>query len=141
MKKHIYIALLCLSSIAYSQEQNTTLNATIVFGHGPDCRGYSGICSFQSISNKKAEANTQISFNRESNKLTFIVLIKDTVTKLKITNNELEKGFYLYNFEEDFVLPREILNNLGITNATKIKKGNYLVKEEDDKLIMKLKLN
>ncbi len=119
-----------------------SISADITFGHAPDCMGFSGICTFQTESSGKTEMTTQMQFNAENKEL-ILVLPKASLEALntaKLLNNELEKGYYLYAFEEDYVLPNNIKTVLNITKLTQIKKGSYLVKEINNQFIMKLKL-
>lgn len=148
MKKLFSISILVLifhiiPNQVFSQQTNkTNLTANITFGHAPDCRGSQGICTFQTLSSNKSISNTKTSFNKESNELT-LVLSKTTLdqtSKLKLLSNELEKNFYLYTFDKDFILPKEIKDVLNIKKVSKIKQGNYLVKVIKDQIIMKLKL-
>ncbi len=134
MKTLFTYILILFSFLLYAQK-----NANITFGHGPDCRGNSGTCTFE-VSQNKTQSNTQLSFNKDNNELTLVIAKTDIASKLKLTNNKLEKGFYLYSFDENFKLPAEALTLLNITNKTKIKKGDYLVKEKDNNLIMTVKL-
>ena len=142
MKKQILIILLIsFTTLLYSQNQNKTVNTVLEFGHAPDCRGSQGSCTFKTSTNKSS-ANTQVSFDKENNELTFIFSktnLEET-NKLKLLSNELEKDFYLYTFDEDFILSNDIKKALNIKDLSKIKKGNYLVKVNKDQIIMKLKL-
>ena len=139
----IVIITLCHTNLIFSQQTNkTNLNLSITFGHAPDCRGSQGVCTFKTLSCNKSTSNTQVSFNKERNELTLILSKTnlDETNKLKLLSNKLEKDFYLYTFEENFVLPTEIKQALNIKNLSKIKKGDYLVKVIKDQIIMKLKL-
>lgn len=120
--------------------QNVTINAKTNW-NGRMCNGGHGMCYIESTSNKST-SNTTLTFNKENKELILeISKIKlDDTSKLKLTNNELEKDFYLYTFDNDFELSIEIKNSLGITNLSKIKKGNYLITEKGNYLIIKLKL-
>ncbi len=136
MKTLITILFIDFTIILFSQ--NT---ASIEFGSGPDCRGNSGICTF-AVNSSKSNSNMEIIYTKNNNELIFVIYKSkiENSSKLKLTNNELEKGFYLYSFDEDFILPIKVLNQLNITEKTKIKQGNYLVKEQGNSLILKLKL-
>jgi hypothetical protein len=105
------------------------------------CNGGHGMCYIESASNKST-SNTQVSFDKESEELTFIFskATLDIPNKSKLLSNKLEKDFYLYSFDEDFILSKELKEALKITKLTKIKQGDYLVKIVKDKIIMKLKL-
>jgi len=129
-------------NLIFSQIQNQTLNTEMEFGHAPDCFGSQGICTFKTLSNKKSISNTQVSFNKENNELILVLsnTTLDETNKLKLLSNELEKDFYLYTFDEDFILSKELKEALDIKELTKIKQGNYLVKVIKDQIIMKLKL-
>lgn len=119
-----------------------TINAETSIGRNlSDCRHPGSFCGFKTTTDKST-ANTQVSFNKESNELT-LVFSKTTLeqtNKDKLLNNKLEKDFYLYTFNQDFILPKEVKDALNITKFSKIKQGNYLVKIVKDKIIMKLKL-
>jgi len=120
-----------------------SLNTNITFGHAPDCLGFSGICAFQTESNSKTKNTTQMQYVAVNKEL-ILVFAKSSLEKTntaKLLNNELEKGYYLYAFDEDYVLPDNIKTALNISKQlTHIKKGSYLVKEVNNQFIMKLKL-
>ena len=135
MKNIIYIALLCLTSIAFSQNQKSaieaSINAKITFGrNGADCSGR-GTCSFNTNTNK-ASANAQIISNRDSNIITLII------DRTKITNQEeikiigqplssdsIKKEF-AFIMEDDFTLEAETKLQLKAPiQLTKIAKGTY----------------
>jgi len=124
----------------FSQTYGKTINADLDF-NGKMCNGGFGVCYMNPITNKST-SNTKISFDKESNELTFIFskTTLDTTNKSKLLKNELEKNFYLYTFDEDFILSKQIKEALNIKELTKIKQGNYLVKVIKDQIIMKLKL-
>ncbi|MCF6307264.1 MAG: hypothetical protein L3J09_04840 [Flavobacteriaceae bacterium] len=134
MKTLFTYILILFSFLLYAQK-----NATVTFGHGPDCRGNAGTCTF-GVSQNKANSNTQLSFDAKNNELILVITKTDTASKLKLTNNQLEKGVYMYSFNEDFELPTTVLNQLNITDKTKIKKGDYLVKDKGESLLIKVKL-
>jgi len=140
MKKQV-ITLLFISFTAILVAQ-TTIRANVSFGHAPDCWGNQGTCAFTTGDNNKSNTNTTIVYNKENKKLilTFNNTNLEIDNKSKLLNTKLEKNFYLYNFEEDFVLPQDILSALGVKNQTKIKQGNYLVKIKRDEIIMTLQL-
>ncbi len=135
MKTLLTYIFIGYTAIALSQN---VAQRQLTFGQGPDCRGNQGICSFSAAG--KTIANTQLSYDAKNNLLILVIAKTDTASKLKLTQNKLEDTLYLYNFDENYDLPDDILNLLGITGKTKIKKGNYLVKDAGDILIMKLKL-
>lgn len=136
-KTIITYLLIGFTTILYAQN---TIKANSSWT-GRLCNGGHGMCHINTTNNE-ATANTQLILNQDQNELTLVISKTkiDHTSKLKLTNNELETDFYLYNFDESFELPNDLLNALGITNFTKIKKGNYLVKEQGDSLIIKLKL-
>ena len=128
--KLITYLLIGFQTILFSQQTKTNLTANITLGHAPDCRGSQGICTFQTLNNNKSTSNTQVRFNKENNEL-ILVLSKTTLdktNKLKLLSNKLEKGFYLYTFDEEFILSKELKDALNIKELTKIKQGDYLVK-------------
>ncbi|MDO6596362.1 hypothetical protein Q4512_05510 [Oceanihabitans sp. 2_MG-2023] len=149
MKKIIHIALLCLTTIAFSQVKNisekTTINTELSFGRlGLDCSGR-GACGFNT-STTKAQANTQVTYNKENT----ITLIID---RSKITKEEEYKivGQYLtttskvneltFIMEEDLTLEAE--TKIGLKTAkplTKIAKGNYPIIITKDTFTIRLKL-
>jgi len=144
-KKLILISFFIISyQSLFSQKNKTTpiANANVSFGRNySNCRQPGSFCELN-VSNNKSISNTQISFNRDSKELT-LVLSKTTLdqtNKLKLLSNKLEKDFYLYTFDEDFLLSKELKEALNIKELTKIKQGNYLVKVIKDQIIMKLKL-
>ena len=124
----------------FSQTYSKTINADLDFS-GKMCNGGFGVCYMNTTANKST-ANTQISFNKESNELIlmFSKTTLDQTNKGKLLNSKLEKDFYLYTFDEDFLLSKELKEALNIKELTKIKQGNYLVKVIKDQIIMKLKL-
>ena len=67
--------LLCLTTIAFSQQKNatekTTIKGELTFGKNPDCIRRGGICTFNTSQNK-ALANTQITYNKD-NTITLII--------------------------------------------------------------------
>lgn len=137
MKKTLYILALSFQTLLFAQTQKINVNTD--FGHAPDCNGYQGICAFHS-SNKKT--NTKLSYDASKNELT-ITIVKDKLTEInrqKLTNNKLEDGFYLYRFDENYVLPTEIISKLNIKDKKQIKKGQYLVKETDTILTLIIQL-
>jgi hypothetical protein len=132
--------LIGFQTILFSQE-NKTINANSSW-NGLHCRGASSApCTIDYVSNK-AQSNTIISFDKENNELILKISISkiDSTSKAKLLNKELEKNFYLYTIDEKHVLSADIKNMLGITDFTKIKTGNYLIKEQHDFLTMILKL-
>ena len=139
MKKQI-ITLILISFTTILFSQNVTINAKTNWS-GRMCNGGQGMCHIDSNSSE-SESNTKISFNKKSSELTFIMSKTklDNTSKLKLTNNVLEKDFYLYTFDEDFLLPAEIKDALNIKKLSKIKQGNYLVKVINDQIIIKFKL-
>ncbi|QRM89080.1 hypothetical protein FG167_07475 [Lacinutrix sp. WUR7] len=132
MKKIIHIAMLCLTTIAFSQEK--TVRQTIFVNtswEGKRCNGSNGLCYISSTN--KAQANTQITYNKENT----ITLIID---RTKITKEEEYKivGQHLtatskvneltFIMEEDLTLEAETKTGLKTANhLTKIAKGNYPV--------------
>lgn len=143
MKKQILIILLIsFTALLYSQTQSKTIiNANLnLSGLHCDNKPPLGPCGITTTN--KSTSNTQISFNKDNNELTFVFskTTLDITNKSKLLNNELEKGFYLYTFDEDFILSKELKEALNITILTKIKQGSYLVKVIKDEIIMKLKL-
>jgi len=145
LKKIILISFFILNyQFLFSQKNKITIlaNANVSFGRNySNCRQPGNFCEFKTSTNKST-ANTQVSFDKENNELTFIFSktnLEET-NKLKLLSNELEKDFYLYTFDEDFILPNDIKKALNIKDLSKIKKGNYLVKVNKDQIIMKLKL-
>ena len=140
MKIKTLITFLMIGFTTILFSQNVTINAKTNW-NGRMCNGGHGMCYIESTSNKST-SNTTLTFNKENKELILeISKIKlDDTSKLKLTNNELEKDFYLYTFDNDFELSIEIKNSLGITNLSKIKKGNYLITEKGNYLIIKLKL-
>jgi hypothetical protein len=145
MKTNLFtgIIMLLLSIMpltSYTQNKTKTINTAVSFGHAPDCAGYSGSCTFTSTTTKKY-ANSQASYNKENNTLTFIFNNKTNSTNItKLKHEQLEKDFYLYNFDETTILPKEVVQQLNIKGNTKIKKGNYLVKVKGDDLILTVTL-
>jgi len=141
--KLITYILIGFVSITFAQQANrSNLTTNITFGHAPDCKGFQGICTFKTIKSNKSNSNTQVNFNKENNELT-LVLSKTTLdetNKLKLLSNKLEKDFYLYTFDNDFILSKELKEALNIKELTKIKQGDYLVKVIKDQIIIKLKL-
>lgn len=153
MKKIIYIALLCLTTIAFSQQKNTTekttINGELIFGKNPDCIRRGGICTFNTSQNKaqaNTQANTQVTYNKDST----ITLIID---RTKITKEEEYKivGQYLtstskvneltFIMEEDLMLEAETKIGLKMANyLTKIAKGNYPVVITKDTFTITLRL-
>ncbi len=124
----------------FSQTQNKTIDVDVSW-NGKMCNGGHGMCYIDSSTNKTT-SNTKIIYNKESNELT-LVLSKTTLdetNKGKLLSNKLEKDFYLYTFDEDFILSKELKEALNITKFSKIKQGNYLVKIIKNQIIMKLKL-
>ncbi len=149
MKKLIPIALLCLTTIAFSQQKNTTekttINGELIFGKNPDCIRRGGICTFNTSQNK-AQANTQVTYNKDNS----ITLIID---RSKITKEEEFKivGQYLtstskvneltFVMEEDLTLEAETKIGLKMANyLTKIAKGNYPVVITKDTFTIILRL-
>jgi len=108
--------------------------------NGRHCNGGVGLCAIDISS--KTQANTQMTYNSEHNELTLIISKTKlgSENKLKLTYNKLEQGFYLYEFDENFRLSNEILSQLNIKFKTKIKKGNYLIKETQNNFILITKL-
>ncbi len=137
----IYLSI-CFTTIVLSQNKNKTINvSTDLSGLHCDNKPPNGPCGI-SYPKNKSSANTQVGFDKENNELTFIFSktnLEET-NKLKLLSNELEKDFYLYTFDEDFILSNDIKKALNIKDLSKIKKGNYLVKVNKDQIIMKLKL-
>lgn len=145
MKKIIHIALLCLTTIAFSQQKKTLINAELSLGRlGADCSGR-GACGFNT-STTKAQANTQVTYNKDNS----ITLIID---RSKITKEEEFKivGQYLtstskvneltFVMEEDLTLEAETKIGLKMGNyLTKIAKGNYPVVITKDTFTIILRL-
>lgn len=149
MKNIIYIAMLCITTIAFSQEkkeaEKATINAELSFGRlGLDCSGR-GVCSFNTNTNK-AQLNTQITYNK-GNTITLII------DRTKITKTEEYKivGQYLattskvneltFIMEDDLDLDDETKTSLKTANhLTKIAKGNYPVFITKDTFTITLKL-
>lgn len=139
-KQAIIFILMFFTNIIFSQTQSKTINADTDWS-GHMCNGGHGMCHIDSSTNKTT-SNTQVSFDKENKELTFIFskTTLDQTNKGKLLNSKLEKDFYLYTFDEDFILSNDIKDALNIKNLSKIKQGNYLVKIVKDKIIMKLKL-
>lgn len=140
MKKQLITLLFIgFQTFLFSQK---SISANVNMGRNySDCNHPGSFCGVDS-NTTKSNANATITYNNEKNELTFIFsnTTLDTTNKSKLLNNKLEKDFYLYTFDEDFILPKEIKDALNIKNLSKIKKGNYLVKIVKGQIIMKLKL-
>lgn len=146
MKKQLFKGILVLlfgvsTTQLFSQTQNKTANATINF-NGLHCNNIPPLGPCGITVTNKINSNTVISYNKVQNELTFTfsTTTLDTETKNKLLNSKLEKNFYLYTFDEDFILSEELKIKLNIQKFSKIKKGNYLIKIIGNQIIMKLKL-
>jgi len=65
MYKKILILLLSMSiNTLKAQHTNAKATVNVGFGHAPDCRGYSGVCTFQKAT--KNNANALISYNTDN---------------------------------------------------------------------------
>lgn len=125
-----------------AQTHLKTTTATVKFGKWTDCERTGGICTFNTTTGGKKNSTTQVQFNAVNNELilTFTKNSLQQQNNLNVLKNKLEKGYHLYAFTEDYIVPKNIKEALSITNVTKIKKGNYLIKEVEGQFIMKLKL-
>jgi len=149
MKKTIYIAMLCIPLIAFSQQKNVieknTVSSELIFGKYTDCLRPGGICTFNT-STTKAQANTQVTYNKDNS----ITLIID---RSKITKEEEFKivGKYLtttskvkeltFIMIEDLTLEAETKSGLKTAKyLTKIAKGNYPVVITKDTFTITLRL-
>lgn len=141
--------MLCLTSIAFSQEQKTietlTTEATLTFGrYGTDCNGR-GTCGF-TTDISKAEANTTITYNK-NNTITLII-DRTKVTKeeeLKIVGKQLKRSSKLkdlmFVMAEELVLDNNTKHRLNTPKSlTKIAKGNYPIEITKTAFIITLKL-
>lgn len=140
---------MCIPLVLFSQQKttkaNTTSNGELTFGKYTDCLRPGGICTFNTSQNK-AQANTQISYNKDNT----ITLIID---RTKITKEEEYKivGQHLtatskvnaltFVMEDDLMLETETRTNLKIANHLfKIAKGNYPVYITKETFTINLKL-
>ena len=141
---HKLILILVMSFITKTlYAQNTkTIQTNVGFGRNlQDCRHPGSFCGMQTNTNKTT-ANSQITYNNKTNELTITILKSKTEKQelIKLKTNQLEKGIYLYSVLDDFMLPKEILKQLGIKNKTKIVKGDYLVKDKGNVFEIVVKL-
>ena len=90
----------------------------------------------------KNTANSKITYNTKTNELTITILKSKTEKQElnKLKTKQLEKGFYLYTVDKEFILPQEIIKQLDIKNKTKIAKGDYLVKDKGNVFEIVVKL-
>lgn len=149
MKNIIYTVLLCITSIAFSQEQKTTktitTNAIVTFGrYGLDCAGR-GVCSFTKTENKR-EANTTINYNKDHTITLIIDRTKITTTDaIKILGQPVTEQFkasdLTFAMEDHFNLEPELKTSLKTSKQiTKIAKGNYPIQITKNHFIITLKL-
>jgi hypothetical protein len=145
MKKIIHIAMLCLTTIAFSQEKTVTQTIFVnTSWEGKRCNGSNGLCYINSTN--KSRANTQVTYNKDNT----ITLIID---RSKITKEEEFKivGQYLtttskvneltFIMEEDLTLEAETKSGLKTAKyLTKIAKGNYPVVITKDTFTITLRL-
>ena len=149
MKKLIHIALLCITSIAFSQDKKTSnstaINAQITFGRQSlDCRGR-GTCSFEKVESIK-EANAIVTYNKD-NTITLIIdrtkITKEDEAKIvgKPIAEVLNVNKLVFTIQDDLTLETEIKSNLKTEqNITKIAKGNYPIQVTKETFTITIKL-
>jgi hypothetical protein len=149
MKKIIHIALLCLTTIVFSQEEKLDTKATtfakLTFGrYGADCSGR-GTCSFNTQATK-AQANTKLIYNKNESLTLIIDRTKITLEdEIKIVGKQLTKNSkvndFLFVMEDDFILDTTQQSNLKLPNdLSYIPKGNYPIQITNDTYIITIKL-
>lgn len=149
MKKRLYIALLCITSIAFSQNKKAstiaTVNTQITFGRQSlDCRGR-GTCNFEKAENIE-NANATATYNKD-NTVTLII-DRTKITKeneVKIVGKPLDDVFkvneLVFVMDEDFVLEKEIKSSLKTPEqVTKLAKGNYPIQITKETITITIKL-
>ena len=149
MKKNIYMALLCITSIAFSQEQKSneslTANATLTFGrYGKDCSGR-GICSF-SISADQSVANALATYNK--NKTLTLTIYRDKLSadeRYKIVGNystlNTKISEPVFVMDEALKLSTSVKNSLRKeASFNEIVKDNYTIKVTEETYVITLKL-
>lgn len=141
MRIFFYIAMLCITSIAFSQQQKTTqttsINAMLTFGRlGLDCSGR-GACSFKTTENRE-DTNAVATYNKD-NTITFIIY-RSKITKeddLKIVGQPLTRDSKVsdltFVMEDDLILDTYTKSRLHTPlQLTKIPKGNYALSITED---------
>lgn len=140
--KLLLLSFIFIQSVCAQLKVDKPVDISITFGHAPDCLGNSGICTFRVLKKSWINPNKITRFIVYKNELK-LVFNKMYLTDKNIKNllsNKLIKGFYSYVLNEDFVLSNEIKKELKIIKFNKIKKGAYLVRERDNQIMIKLKL-
>ncbi|WP_438968636.1 hypothetical protein [Nonlabens sp.] len=147
MKNLITIALLCLLTSAYSQEEisGNNIDTNLTFGKYTDCFRPGGICTFNKNTKEKT-ANSQSVFNKDQT-LT-IYIHRDQITpveEFKILGEELHEETNLeeltFLMEEELEIPEEARLALKLPEyLTTIAVGEYPIKVTEKEFIITLKL-
>lgn len=146
MKNIIRIALLCITTSAFSQqEKQQNIMTANTSWNGKRCNGSHGLCYINSTNNK-AETNTKIIYNQD-NTVTFII-DRSKITKedeAKIISVNLNASFKpsqsIFIMEDDFELEMDDKSRLQIPlQLTKIPKGNYVLTITKDTFTIIFKL-
>jgi hypothetical protein len=147
MKNIITIALLCLATSAFSQEEisDRFIDVNLSFGTYTDCFRPGGICTFK-VNQSTKKSNTQVVFN-EDQTLT-IVIKRDQITledEIKIVGQEITKDTVIeklrFLMEEELELDKETRMALKLPEeVTKIGIGAYLITVTENNFIITLKL-
>jgi len=147
MKIIIHIALLCITTIAFTQEQKTAhqINVNTSWEGRPRCNGGRGLCAINSSSNTR-QANTTI-YYYENNKVGFIIdrskIDKEVEIKIigiELSSTSIDKEFS-YIMNEDYLLNLEAQIILKTSSKfTKIPKGSYPIKLAKDTIIITFNL-
>lgn len=140
MKIIISIALLCITFIAFTQEQkkNNKIKVITSWEGRPRCNGGHGLCAIKS-SSITGQTNTTIIYY-DTNKMDFIIN-RSKITKeeeIKIVGKDLAvtvENEFIYIFEEDYALDTEIQTSLKLSaECIKIPIGSYPILVTKDTL-------
>ena len=129
--------------VLYSQSSPPGVQADIGW-NGRLCNGGHGICYIRKNQNAARGQNFSgavLSYDKK-NKSLVITLDKNALTPQEINNilyEPLQDGMYLYTLEEEFMIPEEVKDALGLPGV-RIKPGHYLVKTQKNQIILYLKL-
>lgn len=147
MKNLITIALLCLLTSAYAQEEinENSIEASLSFGKYTDCLRPGGICTFKKSTEEK-NPNTQAVFTKD--KTLTIYIKRDAITledEVKIAGQEINKNTAIeeltFMMEEELILNEEAIKALQLPeNLTTIATGSYPLLVTEKYFIITLKL-